>query len=624
MRVALVGNPNCGKTTLFNALTGSSQRVGNWPGVTVERKEGCFKCADTYFDVIDLPGIYSLSVSSESSVDARIAAEYMIEHQADLLVNVLDATNLERNLYLTTQLLELEIPMIVVVNMIDISERRGMDIDTEKLSKILGCPVVTTASNKSIGIDELKHLIVTSSAHVSSLKSNKNLTKYNQIIEDALSSIKSLLMDPAVKPLDDGRLDPAVNPRDDGRKNIDFMAIRLLESDLLAQSKVGEDIVDIVRGKQQNIYNKLHEDADILIADARYDTAHNTVKKTLTTKQQSKRTLTHLIDNVVLNRWLGIPIFLIVMYLIFTIAINVGGVFQDFFNLGSQAIFVQGSIKILSYFHFSNWLITIIASGIGKGLSTTITFIPVLGMMFFMLSLLEECGYMARAAFVVDKFMSKLGLPGKAFVPMIVGFGCTVPAIMATRTLEHKRDRVLTVMMTPFISCGARLAVYAVFTSAFFPHGGQNVVFALYMIGIGIAVLTGLILRKTILAGKQSSLIMELPPYHVPVVKNLIRHSWHRLKSFLLKAGKIIVPVCLLIGVLNSINVDGAINYQGGSKNSILSEVGRVVTPVFKPIGIKQDNWQATVGLMTGITAKEVIVGTLNTLYTQKKRYTCE
>ncbi len=334
---------------------------------------------------------------------------------------------------------------------------------------------------------------------------------------------------------------------------------------------------------------------------------HELVKQVVTESVHIKTTITAAVDRIVLNRVLGIPIFLIVMYLMFLFAVNVGGILQDYFQIGSNAIFVHGFAHLLSNWNTPNWLIAILTSGLGKGINTVITFIPVLTTMFIFLALLESTGYMARAGFVVDRVMTAIGLPGKSFVPMLIGFGCNVPAIMAARTLENMRDRILTIMMTPFMSCSARLAIYAVFTAAFFPKGRQNIVFALYLAGILIAIVTGLILRKTILKGRQSTLVTELPPYHLPTIPNVLMQTWCRLKMFLFKAGKVIIPACVIIGALNTINID--------SKHSLLATAGREITPILNPIGIQQDNWPATVGLMTGVVAKEVVVATLNTLY---------
>ncbi len=310
-----------------------------------------------------------------------------------------------------------------------------------------------------------------------------------------------------------------------------------------------------------------------------------------------------------LNRWLGIPLFLLVMYSMFFFAINFAGIFQDFFDIASTTIFVDGFSHLLHALHAPQWLIAILAVGIGKGINTTVTFIPVIAGMFLFLSFLEDSGYMARAAFVVDRLMQAMGLPGKSFIPLVVGFGCNVPAIMSARTLENPRDRILTVMMSPFMSCGARLTIFAVFVSAFFPHGGQNIVFLLYLIGILCAIITGFIVRHTLLSGQSSPLLMELPAYHAPRLGLLLQNTWMRLKGFVFRAGRLIVPICVLIGALNAMTMSNG--------HSILANLGEWLTPIFSPMGIHQNNWPATVGLLTGILAKEVVIATLNTLYTQ-------
>lgn len=578
LTIALVGNPNCGKTTLFNALTGASQKVGNWPGVTVERKSGFFTEKQKTVEVVDLPGIYSLALASKTAaVDERIACDFMLNQQADLVINIVDASNLERHLYLTTQLMETGIPVILALNMMDVANARGIQIDVVKLSQTLACPVIALKAHRGEGVKELKRLIVTRE-----IPAAQGRVTYPEIVEE---QIQKLL-----------------------QQTSRWMAILSLEADTCAQEVVA---------CQTHIQQTLHEDADILIADGRYRFIQDSIKQCVSRSAQAQTTWTSRIDRIVLNRLLGIPIFLGVMYSLFVFAINVGGAFQDFFDMSSQTIFVDGLAYCLTNMGFPTWLTALLANGFGKGINTTITFIPVIGALFLFLAFLEDSGYMARAAFVIDRFMQALGLPGKAFVPMIVGFGCNVPAVMATRTLENKRDRILTIMMNPFMSCGARLAIFAVFTAAFFPQGGQNVVFILYLIGILMAVLTGFILRKTLLKGDPAPLVMELPPYHLPRVKTLLLHAWQRLRNFVFRAGKLIIPICILIGALNSLNLDGSINTGEGDATSLLSAVGQWVTPIFQPMGIQASNWPATVGLLTGTLAKEVVVGTLNTLYTQ-------
>jgi ferrous iron transport protein B len=597
--IGLVGNPNCGKTTLFNALTGARQRVGNWPGVTVERKSGIFKQDGATVEVVDLPGTYSLVMASEnSSVDERIACEYILQGDADLIVNILDASNLERHLYLTLQLIEMRVPMLVVLNMMDVARQRQVSILLTELSKKLGCSVVPVEAHKNVGMKELKQAIVT---HAGQLPVCAEF-EYAPAVQAAIKKLSAAIE----------KYTPA-----NYHNRIAWLALRLLEDDVFAQRVLSADVKAEVNAQQQIVRVQGVEDADILLADARYQF----IQKMMATavRKSAKKLLdwTARIDHIVLNRVLGIPIFLGAMYCMFLFAINIGGAFQDFFDISSNTIFVGGVARALTNFGSPNWFTALIANGIGRGINTTVTFIPVIGAMFLFLAFLEDSGYMARAAFVVDRGMRALGLPGKSFVPMIVGFGCNVPAVMATRTLENKRDRILTVMMSPFMSCGARLAIYAVFTAAFFPVGGQNVVFALYLIGIGMAMLTGLLLRKTVLQGEPSPLVMELPPYHIPNLKTLMLNAWGRLRGFLFRAGKLIIPICILIGVLSALNLDGNLIVGDGDANSLLSALGRFFTPIFAPMGIHQDNWPATVGLITGVLAKEVVVGTLNALYSQ-------
>lgn len=593
LKIGLVGNPNCGKTTVFNALTGARQKVGNWPGVTVERKSGIFKTEQQTVEVIDLPGTYSLTiVNASSSIDERIACDFILNRQADVIVNILDASNLERNLYLTLQLLEMQVPLVLAVNMMDVAQQRGLYVQIDALAKMLGCPVVALQAHKGTGITQLKKAVAQAKIPTFSLPIKQDLLK--TAIHTLSSSHGS-----------------SVGP------SPGWLATRLLEDDVYANNLVDPITRETTKTWQQKIRTELNEDADILLADARYQFIQQIMSQCLNKNSQPKITWTERIDRIMLNRALGIPIFLSMMYLTFFFAINIGGAFQDFFDIGSDTIFVDGAAHLMGQMNFPTWLIALLANGVGKGINTTITFIPVIGAMFLFLAFLEDSGYMARAAFVVDRLMRALGLPGKSFVPMIVGFGCNVPAVMAARTLENKRDRILTVMMTPFMSCGARLAIFAVFTAAFFPHGGQNVVFVLYLIGIGMAMLTGLLLRKTVLKGDPAPLVMELPPYHMPGFKTLCLHAWQRLQGFVLRAGKLIVPICVLIGVLNALNLNGTINGGDGDANSLLSALGRALTPIFAPMGIHQDNWPATVGLATGVLAKEVVVGTLNSLYSQ-------
>jgi len=595
--IGVVGNPNCGKTTLFNVLTGTKQRVGNWPGVTVERKTGYYKHDDRDIELVDLPGTYSLDViQGGTSLDEQIAQDYILSGEADLIVNIVDASNLERNLYLTTQLLEMEVPLVVALNMMDIAEQRNIKIDIAALSEQLGVPVIPISAAKHQGIEELKQAMdkAAEEKHVPTLR-----VEYPEIIEAAITQLL-----------------PTVTERlpDNIKSHAHWVALKLLENDSWAIHKLGNDLSETVTQHQEKIEEDLDEDVDIIVADTRYAFIATIMEKAVKKANQVTRTVSDRIDKVVLNRVLGIPIFLAVMYLMFMFTINIGGAFIDFFDILFGTIFVDGFGEVLRAIGLPEAAVIFIAGGAGGGIQIVATFIPIIFGLYLFLSFLEDSGYMARAAFVMDRFMRFIGLPGKSFVPMIVGFGCNVPAIMATRTLENQRDRILTILMNPFMSCGARLPVYALFAAAFFPVGGQNLVFGLYLFGIAVAVMTGLIMKNTLLKGEASPFIMELPPYHMPTVQGILLRSWDRLKSFIFRAGKVIVPMVIVINFLNSWGVDGSFGNED-TDQSVLSEIGRTITPAFEPMGLTEENWPATVGIFTGILAKEVVVGALDAIY---------
>jgi ferrous iron transport protein B len=592
--IGVVGNPNCGKTTLFNALTGAKQRVGNWPGVTVDRKSGEYTHAGKKVEVVDLPGIYSLSAAS---LDEEVARDYILSGEADLIVNIIDASNLERNLYLTVQLLEVQVPMVLALNMMDMARERRIDIDIPLLSQRLGCPVVPLVASQEKGISELKDQI-NRCAQAKSISGLQVL--YPAEIQEAVEALVPLVRGAAS--------DTKMNPR--------YAAVKLLEGDQRIASLVSEEALKTRDAQQKGVEDRLGEETDILLADSRYGLINWLTQETVRKGNRLGKTLSDKIDGVVLNRALGIPIFLAAMYLMFMVTINIGGAFIDFFDIFAGTIFVDGFGELLGTVGVPEWLVTVLAGGIGGGIQTIATFIPPIGFMFLCLCLLEDSGYMARAAFVMDRFMRVVGLPGKSFVPMLVGFGCNVPAIMATRTLENQRDRTLSIMMNPFMSCGARLPVYALFAAAFFPVGGQNLVFGLYLLGIGFAVLTGLVLKSTLLKGEISPFVMELPPYHLPTVKGVLLRAWDRLKTFIFRAGKVIIPVVVVLSFLNSLGTDGSFGNEDSEK-SALSAIGKSITPVFAPMGLTQENWPATVGIFTGIFAKEAVVGTLDAMYTQ-------
>ena len=595
--LAILGNPNCGKTTLFNALTGARQRVGNWPGVTVEKRSGFYTFENHSVEVVDLPGTYCLDVVDNTvSLDEKVARDYILEREADLVINILDASNIERNLYLTTELLDMGVPVIVVLNMMDVAREKGMVIDAEQLSRSLGCPVLTLVASKPASVRDFLSTVNGFLDRGVAIAPSLDL---GPALEQSIACIASDLGDCAV-------LDNPLSLR--------WHAIKLLEGDAAVLPGLTARAIDSASNQRHLLEAKLGEDLDIILASQRYEAIGTMMASVIRARGTVSHSLTETIDRVVLNRVLGLPIFLAVMYLMFMFTINLGGAFIDFFDIATGTVLVEGVGHWLNTLGAPVWVVTLLADGIGGGIQTVSTFVPVIAFLFLFLSVLEDSGYMARAAFVVDRLMRFLGLPGKAFVPMLVGFGCNVPAIMAARTLDSEKDRLLTISMAPFMSCGARLPVYALFAAAFFPQSGQNVVFVLYLTGIVAAIFTGMVLKSSILSGESSPFIMELPNYHLPSVTQVLLRTWDRLKAFILRAGKAIVLVVVVLHTLNAIGTDGSFGHQD-SDSSVLSKIGQTITPVFAPMGMTEENWPAAVGLFTGILAKEAVVGTLDTMY---------
>ena len=593
MKYAIIGNPNCGKSTIFNALTGQNQKIGNWNGVTVDKKIGIFSYNQKKIEIVDLPGIYSLTTSNQIAIDENIACRFIIESKPKAIINVIDASNLERNLYLTMQLFEMNIPIILVLNMMDVAYKKGMTIDSDKLSKITGCSVIPLIARKKIGIIELKKIL-------SNMKVNTpffNLKKYyHSEVQAFASSISKLYK----------------------TNSSLWLATSIIEKNYISYNLFTAQFLKSL--KNLKIKYVTEKNLEILLANDRYKASHDIVRKITLNQRLVKDKITEIIDSFCMHKYLGIIIFLLIMYFLFEFSINIGGSLQPFCENISNFIFIDCINYLGIYFKLPIWFTKIITQGIGLGITTVLTFIPQISCLFLFLSFLEDSGYMARAAFVMDKLMQTIGLPGKAFVPLIIGFGCNVPSVMATRTLDDPQDRLISIMMAPFISCGARLTIFSVFATAFFPRNGSVIIFSLYIIGIIGAVLTGYMIKFIFLQGKSMPFIMELPVYHLPNFSAIAQNTYKRAKDFIIKAGKVIVPICLIIGALNSIENNGNI-IEGGSKNSILALIGKMITPVFHPIGIKSENWPATVGLLTGSLAKEVVIGTLNTLYTQNSQY---
>lgn len=616
--IALIGNPNCGKTTIFNNLTSTYQKVGNWPGVTVEKKSGEFTHNNKKIIVTDLPGIYSISPAPQNnSIDQQITNNFVKNAQTDLYINILDATNLKRNLYLTLQLISLGLPCIVVINMLDKTKLQKINIAGNELSKILNRPVLAISStqNSKASTQQLKDLIIKEMTIKSSY--NQNIKYTNNIVTNLGLNISHDIDVTSLNKINQIVLNLIQN---DSTYESYGQALQLLELELEDNTKTNES--SLHKAKQE-IFNYYQEDADIVIADLRYQLINSIYSQTVTKTEKIDKHAGYSLklDDVVLNKYLGIPIFLFILYSIFEISISFGEVLKPFFELTSGFLAEDITTKIFSLLGFNNQFTTTISQGLASGLTTVAGFIPQITLMFILLTFLEDSGYMARAAFVMDRLMQAAGLPGKSFVPLIISFGCNVPAILSTRTLDNTRDRILTCLMSPFMSCSARLAIFIVFASAFFPDHQGLMVFLLYLTGIIVAILTGLILKSTILASKPSPFILELPSYNIPTINNIFIATWQRCKGFVIRAGKLIVPICIGLQLLNSIQPNGqwvnnGIDHEQNLSSSVLAQTGKLITPVLNPIGVSNDNWPATVGLITGSLAKEVVIGTLNTLYT--------
>lgn len=595
--IGIAGNPNCGKTTIFNALTGAKQHIGNWPGVTVEKKEGEFALdAAGAVKLVDLPGIYSLTAASE---DEKASLSYILSREAELFINVIDATALERNLYLTLLMCELKVPMVVVVTMMDIAKSRRISIDLKHLAAHLGVPVIGIDAHDAKDIRLLR-------ATIDKALGNPQVPKVPVEFPNELEQEIDILASASVKTAEYFKADPR------------WVAMKALEGDPMIRKALvdchdmAEEVID---GSIARCTDVLGDPPDVVLAETRYGVITGLCRDVVTV-QQTRANLSETIDKFVINRFLGIPIFLGIMYIVFWLTQNVGSAFIEFFDIGGDTVFIGGSKYLLSLVHTPDWIVALVSNGVGTALQTVGTFLPPIFFMFLSLAVLEDSGYMARAAFVMDRFMRWIGLPGKSFVPMLVGFGCSVPAIMATRTLESKRDRFLTVFMTPFMSCGAKLPIWVLFAAAFFPQNPGKLIFIIYVTGILLGIITGLLMKCTLFQGEPTHFIMELPPYHCPRPKHILLHTWERLKIFIWRAGKLIVPMVLVLGLLNTIGTDGSIGNEDSEK-SVLSVVGKSITPVFEPIGVEPDNWPASVAVFSGLFAKESVIGTMTGLYGQ-------
>lgn len=602
--VALAGNPNVGKSTIFNALTGSRQHVGNWPGKTVEKKEGRLRLGDDEVLVVDLPGTYSLTAYS---IEEIIARDYIVNERPSVVVAVVDAANLERNLYLVAQIIELDVPVIIALNMTDIAASRNLNIDAGKLSQRLGgIPVIETVGNRQLGIDDLKKAI----AQVSDRPAGAGVqVEYTGIIKEELDKLGAVIAaDPA--------LAEAYNPR--------WLSIKLLENDeTIAEALEAPEhnaVMTAAQEAQARIEAATGEDAETLFADQRYEYIGGIIDSVLVRPRQTTLTTSDKIDEIVTHRVWGVPIFLLIMWLVFQFTANVSAPFLDWVDVFiNETVYGWGGALMGALGLGDTWLAALLTDGIIAGVGGVLVFVPVLLFLYFALAVLEDSGYMARAAFVMDRVMRWMGLHGKSFLPMIVGFGCTVPAVYATRALENEKDRRLTGFLTTFMSCGARLPVYVVFGAAFFGAASGNLIFAMYVLGIGVALVTGFALKNTIYKGKPPApFVMELPPYRLPRIEDVWRQMWDRTRGFLIKAGTVILAVSAGLWLLMAIpaRADAGSFNDVAASDSIFGSVSGAIAPVFKPAGF--GNWQAAGSLITGFLAKEVVVGTMNQIYVEE------
>ena len=588
INIALAGNPNCGKTTMFNDLTGSSQYVGNWPGVTVEKKEGLLK---GYKDVniIDLPGIYSLSPYTLEEVVTR---DYIINERPDVILNLVDASNIERNLYLTTQLLEMGIPVVIAMNMMDIVKKRGDIINISELSKVLGCEIIETSALRGQGTMEAAKAAL--KAVEQEIKPVKKV--FQQNVEKALQNITSIIKDTTNK------------------QQLRWFSIKIFERDekILNRFQFSDDIIEKLESIISECENSLDDDSESIITNERYEYINSLIEKFVTRKNTNNMTISDKIDRFVTNRLFALPFFAVVMWLVYYISVStVGTIATDWTNDILVGEIIQKNVAtFLENIGTVEWLQGLIVDGIIGGVGAVIGFLPQMLVLFFFLSILEDCGYMARIAFIMDRIFRKFGLSGKSFIPMLIGTGCGVPGVMASRTIENEKDRKMTIMTTTFIPCGAKLPIIALIAGALFSES-HWVAPSAYFIGIGAIIFSGILLKKTVLfAGEPAPFVMELPPYHIPSVKGVFIHIWDRGKSFIKKAGTIIFVACGVIWFLQSFN--WSLQMVDASE-SILASIGNLIAPLFKPLG--WGNWKAAVATITGLVAKENVVGTFGVLY---------
>jgi len=605
IKIALAGNPNCGKTTLFNYLTGAKQHVGNWPGVTVDKKEGTYR-KNKSVKVLDLPGTYSLSPYSAEEIIAR---DYIVKERPDVVINIIDGTSIERNLYLTLQIIETKVPMVIAVNMEDEMKLKGITVDYDKLSKKLGIPVLPIIARKGTGVIELidAALVVAEKAGIPN-----ELSLFDENINAALE-----------------KLLPILHGQNENEKT--WKAIKLLESDEVVLATIPAAAREKVKAIIDTADKNADGDVEAKIADLRYQYIAKIVKESVKKKSEKHiETVSDKWDKILTNRILALPIFAVIMFLMFEITfgssfIGIGAWLQSIVCDFWDGPFTEAVLTGLENLGAATWLLSLFGDGILAGLGGIISFLPQILILFLLLSVLEDTGYMARVAFVMDRIFRKFGLTGKSFIPLLMGFGCSVPALMAARTLENDKDRRITMMITPFMSCGAKLPIYLMFIGTLFDEKYRTItLFGVYFLGIGVAILSGIILNKLIKSDSVSHFIMELPEYRLPTIKSVLIHGWEKIKGFAVKAGTVIFASTILIWFLASFNV-GSFNGENAKINddgsilcemddSFLASAGNGVKVIFMPLGFG-DNWRPAVGVVTGWIAKENIVATFSQLY---------
>jgi ferrous iron transport protein B len=644
LSIALAGNPNSGKTTIFNNMTGTRQKVGNWPGVTVEKKEGNINKSGYDLKIIDLPGTYSLT---PFSIEEIVARNFILDERPDVVIDIIDASNLERSLYLATQLREIDCKVLFALNMADVARTRGIKIDDKKLSELLAVPVVFTIGNKNKGIETLLEKAI-ELAESDDVLPKKRKVKYSKDIEDSISKMEQFIENHAA---------------DSIPYNIRWTAIKLLEDDKIVKErvlektgKIGEDILREIDNQRKFLVDRFDDDPEIIMTDERYGFIAGIIMEALTTSTKQRVDISRNVDLVLTNRFIGFPIFIFFIWAMFQLTFSLGAYPMDWIGSGINLL-----STLLAHMLPDNMIKDFLINGVIAGVGSVMIFLPNILILFFCIALFEDTGYMSRAAFLMDKIMHLIGLHGKSFIPMLMGFGCNVPAIMASRTLESEKDRTLTILITPFMSCSARLPVYIILAGAFFGARAGTVIFGIYLLGIILSIITGRLFRSTLLRGADAPFVMELPPYRIPMVKSLLIHMWDRSKIFIKKMGGYILIGSVVVWTLSAfpLNISYSKNYDleieqvktyfqtemetaqksdkallahkrdvavaklitekkaEKAEKSYMGRIGKVVAPVFSPIGI---DWRGSVALLTGFVAKEIVVSTMGILYAADKR----